>query len=363
MIGQLRSKALPAVLAVLFAMLLSSAALLISKDNPLDAFGAMFGQLGKGTTLVDIVNSAAVYYLGGLAAAIGFQMNLFNIGIEGQYRVAAVVAAVVAGEINLPPILDVTAILVTGVVTGALYALIPALLKVYRGVSEVISTIMLNSISLGIVSLLLDRKYFGVITGNSLGTKQIPAAGQVPGISFGTGGTVFGLVLLAIVLGVAYWFMINRTRFGFELRATGESDTAAIAGGVNAKRMVLIAMLASGGLAGLVGLVELLGRDYSYTITSPAGYGFIGVSVALIGRNNPGGIAIGALLWAFLDKSSIALDNIGIPKEIVTIMQGIIVLSVVVAYELMRRYEAAAEQKQVGMQFLPKKLATNGAGK
>ena len=159
------------------------------------------------------------------------------------------------------------------------------------------------------------------------------------------------MVFVAAALGIGYSFLLNRTRFGFELKASGESPTAATAGGVDARRMVIIALVLSGAVAGLVGLPELLGRDYAYTLTSPQGYGFTGIAVALLGRNHPVGIALGALLWAFLDKSALALDNVGVPREIVLIMQGAVVLSVVVAYEIVRRYEVAAEQRRVAAQL------------
>ena len=292
-----RTKLLPPLLAIVFAVLLSAIALIISGADPLQAYGTMIGQMFKGSTSVDTVNLATVYYLSGLAVAIGFQMNLFNIGVEGQYRFAAVVAAIAGGAMKLPPVIHVLAILVVAVVAGMAYAAVPAILKVTRGVSEVISTIMLN-----------------------------------------------------------------RTRFGFELKASGESTTAAAAGGVNAKKMTLIAMLLSGGVAGLVAMPELLGRDYSYGITATQMYGFTGIAVALLGRNHPGGIALGALLWAFLDTSAVSLEQINVSKEIATIMQGIIVLSVVVAYEVVRRADLAAEQRRVGRALAGRKGSSVAEG-
>ena len=116
------------------------------------------------------------------------------------------------------------------------------------------------------------------------------------------------------------------------------SETAAVASGVNVKRMVVTTMLLSGAVAGLVGMPQLLGASYTYSQDFPAGLGFTGIAVALLGRNHPVGIAIGALLFAFLSSSSQILDLNDVPKEIVTIMQGVIVLSVVIAYELVRRY-------------------------
>jgi general nucleoside transport system permease protein len=346
----LRARLLPPALAIVFSVLLCTIALLVSGDNPLDAFGAMIGQLFRGTTAVDTVNSGAVYYLAGLAVAIGFQMNLFNIGVEGQYRFAAVVAAIVGGGIALPPGIHTLVIIISAMLAGAAYALIPALLKVYRGVSEVISTIMLNAIAIGLIAYLVSTDAFGVQVGNNIGTEPIPESGWMPGIPLGS-ATLFGFVFITALVGIGYWVLLNRTRFGFELKASGESPTAATAGGVDARKMVMTAMLLSGAVAGLAGLPELLGRDHEYLQTSPAGYGFVGIAVALLGRNHPGGIALGALLWAFLDKSAVALDGVGVPQEITTIMQGAIVLSVVIAYEIVRRMELAAEQRRVGRQL------------
>jgi ABC-type uncharacterized transport system permease subunit len=349
-----RTKLLPPLLAIVFAVLLSAIALIISGADPLQAYGTMIGQMFKGSTAVDTVNLATVYYLSGLAVAIGFQMNLFNIGVEGQYRFAAVIAAIAGGALKLPPVIHTLAILVVAVVAGMAYAAVPAILKVTRGVSEVISTIMLNAIVAGIIAFLINADQFGVQTGNNIGTRVIEPSGRIPGIPLGS-GTLFGFVFIAAIIGAAYWFMLNRTRFGFELKASGESTTAAAAGGVNAKKMTLIAMLLSGGVAGMVAMPELLGRDYTYGITATQMYGFTGIAVALLGRNHPGGIALGALLWAFLDSSAVSLEQINVSKEIATIMQGIIVLSVVVAYEIVRRADLAAEQRRVG-----RALAANG---
>ncbi|GAA1975096.1 ABC transporter permease [Amycolatopsis minnesotensis] len=352
-----RTKILPPLLAIIFSLIISAIALVISGSDPFEAYGTMVKQLFVGSTAVDTVNLASVYYLSGLAVAIGFQMNLFNIGVEGQYRFAAVIAAIVGGALQLPPVIHTVVIILVAAIAGAAYAAIPAVLKVTRGVSEVISTIMLNSIVGGIVAFLINPKQFGVQTGNDVSTKPIPESGHVPGVPLGA-GTLFGFVLIAALIGFAYWFMLTRTRFGFELKASGESGTAAAAGGVNAQKMTLIAMLLSGAVAGMVALPELLGRDYSYGITSTQMYGFTGIAVALLGRNHPAGIGLGALLWAFLDKSAVSLEQIQVPKEIATIMQGAIVLSVVVAYEIVKRADLAAEQRRVG-----KALAGNGKRK
>jgi simple sugar transport system permease protein len=350
-VTRVRTVLVAPALAVVFSALLCAVALLISGDSPLTALRVMITQVGQGTTAVDILNSAAIYYLVALAVAIGFQMKLFNIGVEGQYRLAACVAAIVGGTLPLPPVIRTIVIILVGALVGALWAAIPAVLRAYRGVSEVISTIMLNAVATGLIAFLIRPDTFGALSGNNITTPPIPESGHFPGLQLGSSGTIFGMILVVAALGTGYWFLLGRTRFGFELKASGESPSAATAGGVDARRMVLIALLMSGAVAGLAGLPELLGRDYAYTLTSPQGYGFTGIAIALLGRNHPVGIAIGALLWAFLDKSAVALDVVGVPREILLIMQGLIVLSVVVAYEIVRRYELAAEQRRVAAQL------------
>ena len=160
-----------------------------------------------------------------------------------------------------------------------------------------------------------------------------------------------------MLAGVIYWFLLSRTRFGFDLRTVGRSESAAEASGVSVKRMIITSMLISGAMAGLVGMPTLLNQSYDYGNDFPTGIGFTGIAVALLGRNNPIGIAVGALLWAFLERASAGLEFEGYDKEIVGVIQGVIVLAVVIAYELVRRYGLTRQQRQVGAE-----LAAAGTG-
>jgi simple sugar transport system permease protein len=343
------------VAAVLLAAALASVALLASGIDPLFAFRRMAEYGSDPNSVVDILNRSTYYYLAAVAVAIGFRMNLFNIGVDGQYQLAAMLAAAVGGSAvlrHLPgPLLLLTIVLVA-VVTGAVWAGIAGVLKVTRGVSEVISTIMLNAIGAGIVAYLISERGFGVLPpgGNITTTREIPAGAWMPDIPLvpGARSGVFGFVVVAAAVGVAYWWVLGRTRFGFDLRAAGANTAAAVASGVDARRMVLLAMLVSGGVAGLVGLPLMLGEYHQFTSQFPAGIGFTGIAIALVGRNHPVGVAFGALLWSFLDRSQQILDLESIPKEIVQILQGVSVLAVVVAYELVRRVVVRWEQTRVG---------------
>ncbi|MCW2766681.1 MAG: nucleoside transporter rane protein [Nocardioides sp.] len=337
------------VLALVTAFAITSLVLIAAGDPAGEVWGQILS-VPETRKLTNIINNATVLYLSGLAVAIGFRMNLFNIGVDGQYRVGAFVAAVVAGEAWLPGYLNTLLAVAAAILCGAAWAGIAGLLRATRGVSEVISTIMLNFIATSLVAFFLRKAAVRVEGSNSLGTKVIPEGSRIPSFSIGSGpGTeVYGFLFVAIFAGFAFWFVLNKTRFGFDLRATGQSTTAAVANGISVKKMTILAMLISGGVAGLVGLPILFGSAYSYGSTFQSGLGFAGIAIALLGRNNPIGIAIGALLFSFLNEQSNALQIlVGVSPDIVAITQGVIVLTVVISYEIVRRYGVRLEQQHV----------------
>lgn len=340
-----------AIIALAFAAVITSLVLSATGTDPFFAFSQMATFGIEPDSVANTIDRGTTYYLSALAVAIGFRMNLFNIGVDGQYQLSALMAAAFGGAVILPPGLAQIAIIIVGMLTGAVWAAIPAILKATRGVSEVIATIMLNSVATGVIAFFLTPGRFGyrVAGSNNIGTKPIPSSGQVPGIPFpGSETPVFGLIILAVLVGVAYAFVLRRTRYGFDLRATGLSQSAALASGVHAKRMVIGAMVSSGAVAGLVGMPQLLGDSHQYSLDFPAGIGFTGIAIALLGRNSTVGMAFAALLWAFLDQSAQILDLNEIPKEVVAITQATVVLSVVVVYEVVHRLGLRYQQQAVG---------------
>lgn len=344
------------MIAIVFALALSSVVLVISGGSPLSAYADMLRAGTRLETIVDMLNRATPLYLSGIAAAIAFRMNLFNIGVEGQYTLAAFFAAVVGAHLVLPAFLHITVILLVAVIVGALWSGLAGWLKVSRGVNEVIGTIMLNFIAIGgIIAWLAVEWRDGPLTPNS-GTKFIPESGRLPDLNGVlevftreiTGGRhLSAVLLLAIVSGIVFHVFVNRTRVGYDLRATGYNFHAARAGGVSANRMVLMAMVYSGAMAGFVGMVDILSRNHRYDAEFLPMLGFAGIAVALLGRNHAVGVAVGALLFAFMDVSSPILQITGsATREIVVIMQGIILLAAVVAYESVRRYRERDEVRR-----------------
>lgn len=335
------------LIAVVAAVVVTSLVLVVAGASVGEFWSVIFSA-PSGRNWVNIINQTSMIFLAALAAAMAFRMNLFNIGIEGQYTLASYTAALVAGLAIFPGKLNVLVAIVVAMAVGAVWAGIAGLLRVTRGVSEVISTIMLNAIAGGIVGYLISN--YGEQFGQGRRTTPIPESSRFDGWQFfGEGsGAVWTLVLLAVVAGVGFSFLINRTRFGFDLRATGMNEDAAVASGVNVKKMIMISMLLSGGIAGIIWMPALFnGADY-YGPPFQRLLGFTGLAVALLGRNRPLGIFFGAALFAWLSEQANPLSLIAdISPSIVQITQGVVVLTVVIAYEVVRRWSAAAEQRSL----------------
>lgn len=186
-----------------------------------------YGTSGK--SAIAVVNRAIPYYLAGIAAAIAFRAQLFNIGIDGQYRLAAFAAAAVGGAVDLPAPLHLALIVGVAMLVGAGWAAIAGLLAAYRGVSVVIGTIMLNAIATGIIAWLLGPGRLGVRPpgSNNLTTTPIAESGWLPAIPARPSVTSMRSIVVAALVGAGYWLLLGRTRFGFDLRAIGSSLRAA----------------------------------------------------------------------------------------------------------------------------------------
>ena len=343
--------------AAVFSIVISSLAVIASKKSPMEAYKTMWDYGTQSDSIMESVNIATPYYIAAIAIAVTFRAGLFNIGVEGQLRLGALFACYIGAMFVLPPVIHVILIFLVAMTVGGLWAAIAAYLKVRRGVNEVISTIMLNSLAGGLSAYLLSQHFAQDKEGsNNLATKSIPDSGQIPdlmpilrkfGVEDQPGGGIYGMLIIAIALGIIFWFVVNRTRFGFELRASGINPIAARVSGVNSKKMTFVALVISGAIAGLSALPEILGKTHAYNLGFRTGIGFTAIAVALLGRNTAGGMAISALLFGFLEVSSRALELIDIAPETYVIMQGSILLSSVIAYEVVRRFKLTLQSKEL----------------
>ncbi|MEU4572018.1 MULTISPECIES: ABC transporter permease [Nonomuraea] len=355
-----------AIIAILVAIGISSVAIVAAGANPGDALAAFFDfgarESSVSNSIARMLNRAVPLFLAGLAVAVGFRMNLFNIGVEGQYRIAAVCAAYVGSTFVAPAPIQITVIIVVAAAVGGFYALIPAVMKVTRGVNEVISTIMLNYIAINLAAFLVRGPFAGERAKGQLTTTTpvLPESAWFPnmnwlleavGLPAPRGGGVWGFLLVAVVVGVALWVVLERTKFGFDVKASGLNPTAAFASGIGPKRMVISAMVLSGGIAGLIGLPEILGDQHAFGTNFTPGLGYLGIAVALLGRNSPWGIAVAALLFAFLDRAQGPLQFAEVPPSVITIMQGTIVLLVVIANEITSRIALRREERRAAREL------------
>ncbi|MDP6697586.1 MAG: ABC transporter permease [Acidimicrobiales bacterium] len=348
------------VSAFAFSVLISSAVLIAVGTNPIDAWAEMLSFGMRLETLIETSNRATPLYLAGIAVAVGFRMNLFNIGVEGQYTIAALLAASAGAAVSLPAALHILLIIAVAMIVGSLFSGFAGYLKVTRGVHEVISTIMLNAIAWAMVGYLM-RTWLADPDDTTLNlkTREIAESGRFPNLNglleaftrdIKGGRELGGFILVAVVVGIIFHLYLTRTRSGYDLRITGLNPFAAEASGVDPKATAIRAMLLSGAVAGLIGLPEILGDDFKYDLSFTKGLGFAGIAVALIGRNHPAGIAVGALLFGWLDSAAPILDVRGdAPREIVSILQGVVVLSAVVAYEVVSRVRQAQEARDTAI--------------
>lgn len=331
--------------AVVLALAICAVLLAVTGKNPWQAYSTIFQTGTEGDKLLEMMKRATPLIFSATAVAVGFKMNLFNIGVEGQYLFAALIAAVVGSRIDLPAPLHVTVILLVAMAAGAAWAGIAAVLKVTRGVHEVISTIMLNYVALSVIQWLFENFFRDSgESGLNVKTDLIPPSGRVPDIVDDRLGGMFLVALLVVFL---YWVLVFKSRFGFRLRASGLNPGAARTSGIDANKMIVVSLLISGGIAGLVAMQSVVGEIYAYGPTAtPTQLGFLGIAVALLGRHHPIGIVSAALLFGFLDSTSAQLQLADIPSSIVKLIQAITVLTVVIINEATIRWlnKRTAEQ-------------------
>ncbi len=322
--------------AVAIALAICAVFLAITGKDPWVAFTKIRETAQDNDKLLETLKRATPLMISATAVAIGFKMNLFNIGIEGQYLFAALMASAIGTHLSLPAPIHVVVILLIAMIAGAAWASIAAILKVTRDVHEVISTIMLNFIALSVIQWLFENWFRDNSLELNIKTKLLPASARMPDLVKDQLGGMFIVALFVVFL---YWVIVFKSRFGFRLRASGLNPGAARTAGIDAKKMIVITMLISGGVAGLIAMQSVIGEIGGYgPNATPLGFGFAGITVALLGRHHPIGIVTAAVLFGFLDSTSAALQLADIPSSIVKVMQAVIVLTVVIVNEATIRW-------------------------
>ncbi len=316
------------LLSIVLGLLTSAVVLAVAGYDPGRAFLALF--MGAAREPDRVLQFTTPLILTGLSVAIAFKCGLFNIGAEGQLYVGALAAAVVGFLFPLPILLHILACLVIGAVFGGLYAALPGLLKAYRGAHEVVTTMMLSYTAILLTSWLVGPHglFMAPVPPGQEPIPQTPLVlptAVLPAI----GPYLHAGIFVSLVAVVAVDFFIRRTVVGYEMRAVGLNTEAAENAGIDPRKNIVIALTLSGGLSGLAGAGEILGTYRRFIANWSPGLGWDGITVAVLGSNNPWGVLAGALFFGILRAGGNAMQlQAGVPIEMVFAIQGLIVLFV-----------------------------------
>jgi len=317
-------------------------------ESPLRIYAILFrGAFGSIDGIGYVLFNATPLIFAGLAVAFAFRAGLFNIGGEGQIYIGAFACAWAAlGLRGLPAPILVPVLIVISAIGGALWAAVPGFLRARFGAHEVINTIMMNFIAIGLTSYLVVNvfKEPGQMTPQ---TAEIPLAAHLPrlagmlhllGIPLPHANPLNLSLLVALGAVVAAWFILRRTTLGYEIRAVGLNPRAAECAGIDVRRTTVLAMCISGAFAGLVATNEVMGFRYRFLDNFSGGIGFMGIAVALLGKNTPLGVLFAALLFGVLNTGALEVDVFtDVPRELILVLQAVTIILVVVVNEILAR--------------------------
>ncbi|MFN4099719.1 MAG: ABC transporter permease [Pararhodobacter sp.] len=336
------------LLSLLIAFAISALVILAIGEDPVRAMqlmvsGSLGSTYGWGYTLYYTTN----FLLTGLAVSIAFQARLFNIGGEGQALIGGLGVALVCLFVPWPNwwTAMIGAIL-SGALFGAIWAAIPAWLQAKRGSHIVITTIMFNFIAASVLNYLLSH-VLRPPTSMDPATARFAAELRLPrlhdvlapfGIEFSRSGPANVMLFVALAFCILGYFLLWRTRLGYEIRSFGRSEAAAHYAGISSVKIIMIAMLISGALAGTMAVNSVMGGPQRLVMNAVEGAGFIGIAVALMGRSHPIGIIAPALLFGFLFQggSELAIET-SIPREMIVIIQALVILFTGALDDMVRR--------------------------
>lgn len=312
-------------------------ALSASWDAITAAYGALFsGAFGSASAVSETIVAATPLILAGLGVALGFRAGLFNIGAEGQVIAGGLAAGFVGfWLVSLPVVVHLPLAVLVGLAAGGAWGFIPGILKARTGAHEVITTIMLNYVAAYLALYLLSTSVFRRPGRTDPISEPVEASARLPHLA-GQDLRLHAGILVALLGAVAVAWLLGRSTWGFELRVAGANPSAAQTAGISVARATILAMSLSGALAGLAGTNQVLGVQYTLAPGFSGGIGFEAITVALLGRANPFGVVVAALLFGALRVGGLQMQAVtGTPIDIVLVIQSLIVIFVA-APELVR---------------------------
>ncbi len=326
-----RLMVLTPIVSMLLALIVGAIIIACLGKSPIEGYAAMIqGSLGDMSKIGKTLERACPLIFTSLTAVFAYKCGVFNLGGEGQFIMGGCAAAYTVITFGLTGVPALLVALVMGIIVGGLWGLLPGILKITRGLNEMITTIMFNYIALYFMEFLYKNVY------SDEGLPQTPAMPKSAHLI--DIGPAHAGVLVAIVLGVFLWYVIFRTSFGFKIRAVGLSPTASRVNGFPVRVLVLAAFVISGAVAGLGGAVELFGKTpFRLADGFGSGFGFDGVAIALIAQLNPVASIIVAIVFGMLSTGGTMMQSvIGVPTAIVDIIRGLIIIFAVAGMAMVK---------------------------
>lgn len=337
----LHSNLLYTLISIIVGFLVGAVLLQIAGISAGEAYAKLItGVFGKPKFIVWSVVYATPIILTGLSVAFSFRTGVFNIGAEGQYVVGSLAACVVGIFVKAPAVIHIPLCLIAAAAAGGLWSMIVAVLKVKRGINEVLSFIMFNWIAFYLSNYVVNIPAVHT-DGNSEATKDILDSAKMmitnESLTEVMGSGASYNILIAVIAAAVIAFILNRTTLGYKLKAVGFNRHAAEYGGINSNREIMTAMSISGALAGMGGACQLMGMGMRISqFAGQESFGFQGITVALIGSTNPIGCIFAGLFYGAMKYGGTKLSLVNAPAEIVSIIMGTIIFFIAISHVFKR---------------------------
>lgn len=325
-----------AIVPFLAALLVGALTLALTGRDPVATYRLLLEQsFGSAIAIANTLTQATPVLFAGLATAVAFRAGVFNVGVEGAIYVGAFAAAWVGFSfIGAPAVLLIPAAVFVAAFVGAAWSLVPGYLRARWAVDEVVTTLMLNFVAIGVTGYLVNGPFLAVGTANSMSPvvdSQARLGSLMPPsqLSFG--------FILALIAAALFWFVFRRTTVGYEMDATGANPRFAMTSGISLLKVILVAMAVSGLVAGIAGAVQVLGVNGRFIDRFSPGFGFTGIAVALLGRNTAVGCVLAALFFGALSNGAAMMQLFSdIPLDLVNVLAGMVMIFAVVNFAGLR---------------------------
>ncbi|MBO5657734.1 MAG: ABC transporter permease [Agathobacter sp.] len=333
----LNSNILYTLIAIVLGFVVGAIFLTTAGISPAEAYGKLFsGVFSKPKYIVWTLVYSAPIILTGLSVSFSFRTGVFNIGAEGQFVIGGIVATVLGIFLKLPPVLHAIVCILAAAIAGSLWSLLVGLLKVKKGIHEVLSFIMFNWLAFYLSNYIVNLPAVHK-EGGGEASKDVLSSARIlipEGLrkALDCSGANWG-ILIAIVAAVAIWILIDKTTLGYKLKAVGFNKHGALFGGINSDKSILTALGISGALSGIGGAVQILGMGGRLAqFAGQEGFGFEGISVALIAGSSPLGCILSGIFYGAMKYGGSKLTLVGAPKEVINIIMGVVIIFIAISH-------------------------------